>query len=64
LSVIDIADALKQIFPEMEFIFINQHLSLSEVKVNPDSALRKYIDYSNPRDFIDELIEFKNGFSF
>jgi UDP-glucose 4-epimerase len=64
LSIIQIADVLKQIFPELEFIFINQHLSLSEVQVNPDSELRNYIDYSNPKELIDELIEFKNRFSF
>lgn len=64
LTILEIADALKHIFPELEFIFINQHLSLSQVRVNPDSQLRKYIDYSNNRQFVDELIEFKSRFSF
>lgn len=64
LSILDVADVLKHIFPDLEFIFINQHLSLSQVRVNPESALRKYIDYSNPREFVDEMIEFKNRFSF
>jgi UDP-glucose 4-epimerase len=64
LSIIEIADVLKQIFPDLEFIFINQHLSLSEVKVSPDSVLRNYMDYSNSRELMDELIEFKSRFSF
>ncbi len=64
LDIIEIADVLKHIFPNLEFIFINQHLTLSEVQVNPDSVLRKYIDYTNNREFMAEMVEFKESFSF
>ncbi len=64
LSVLDIVDDLKKIFPDLEFIFINQHLSLRELKVNPASKLREAIDFDNPKVLFDELSEFKDRFSF
>jgi UDP-glucose 4-epimerase len=63
-SIMDIVDAMKQIYPPLEFIFINQHLSLRDLKVSPDSILRNYIDYNNSMGLIDELVEFKERFSF
>lgn len=63
-SIMEIVDAVKQVYPQLEFIFINQHLSLRDLKVSPDSELRKYIDYTNPTDLLNELYEFKERFSF
>jgi UDP-glucose 4-epimerase len=63
-SILDIVDVLKVLYPTLEFIFINQHLSLRDLKVSPDSALRKFIDYTNPSDLYAELQDFKQRFSF
>ena len=63
-SILDLVDVLKEMYPELEFIFINQHLALREMHVDPDSALRKYIDYTNTRSLKDELEEFRGKFSF
>ncbi len=63
-SILDIVDVLKVLYPTLEFIFINQHLSLRDLKVSPDSSLRKFIDYTNPSDLYAELQDFKQRFSF
>lgn len=65
LQVLDIVDALKSIYPEMEFTFINQHLKLRELLVNPESKLQKYIDYPDMNsDLKDELLLFKKKLRF
>ena len=63
-SILDIVDVLKILYPSLEFIFINQHLSLRDLKVSPDSKLRQFIDYKNPTDLLAELHDFKQRFSF
>jgi len=63
-SILEIVDALKSIYPLLEFIFVNQHLSLRDLKVSPDSELRKYIDYVNSNNLKSDLSEFKKRFSF
>ena len=64
LQVLDIVDALKTLQPELEFIFINQHLDLRNLRVDTDSRIRKYLDLENDRSLVDELEEFMNQFSF
>lgn len=63
-SILDIVDVLKELYPTLEFIFINQHLSLRDLKVSPESKLRQFIDYNNSSNLFDELGEFKQKFSF
>lgn len=63
LEILDIVDVLKEIYPEIEFIFINQHLDLRELKVKRESKLSAF--YTLPdSDFKEELLEFKDRFSF
>ncbi|QCK15034.1 NAD-dependent epimerase/dehydratase family protein [Mangrovivirga cuniculi] len=64
LSVLDLVDVMKEIYPELEYLFINQHLKLRELRVSQDSALRSQIDYTNERSLKDELLDFKERFSF
>jgi len=63
-SILDIVDALKTLYPLLEFIFVNQHLSLRDLKVSPESKLRDYLNYVNDKDLKTELLEFKRRFSF
>lgn len=63
LEVLDLRDALKDIYPSMEFIYINQHLELRELKVKTDGLLSKYISIPSS-DLLTELKEFKEQFSF
>jgi UDP-glucose 4-epimerase len=63
LEILDIVDIMKEIYSDLEFLFINQHLELRELKVNPETKFSKY--YKLPEtDFKEELIKFKERFAF
>ncbi len=64
LQILEIVDVLKTIYPDLEFTFLNQHLDLRQLRVSPESKLRNYINFDNANTFMDELIDFKNRFSF
>jgi UDP-glucose 4-epimerase len=64
IQILDIVDVLKEIYPTLEFIFINQHLDLRQMRVERDSAIRKFVDFENNLTLRDELNEFKKRFSF
>ncbi len=63
LSVLDIAFTLEALYPSLEKLFINQHLTLKELKVNPNSRLLDYLTIPKS-DFQAELEDFKHHFSF
>lgn len=64
IKVFDIVDELKQLIPELEFIFINQHLKMHEVNVKPNHLVNSSLGISNPRSLKEELREFLSRFSF
>ncbi len=63
-QVLDIVDALKELYPEMEFTFINQHLKLRELLVSPKTVLQQYITTGAPTALRDDLLKFKNMLRF
>ncbi len=46
-QVLDIVDVIKELYPQMEFTFINQHLKLRELLVDNKTLLSDYIDFKN-----------------
>jgi UDP-glucose 4-epimerase len=64
LKVIDILDVLKELIPELEFIFINQHLRLQELNVKPNPLITDTLQIRNQRTLKEELSEFLTKFSF
>jgi UDP-glucose 4-epimerase len=64
LRVIDIVDVLKQLIPPLEFIFINQHMSLNELSVKENEMVNKTLGIGNHREIKEELEEFISRFSF
>lgn len=64
LPILDIVDAMKELFPDLEYTFINQHMSLRELKVSPETLLADYIKMPHPESLRTELLEFKEKFSF
>lgn len=64
LSMLDIVDILKAINPPLEFIFINQHLSLKSISVSTDLKLKKYIEIKPKTTFDEEVKAFGAQFSF
>ncbi len=64
LQILDLVDTIKTLYPELEFIFTNQHLQLAQLRVNPVSALHQYIAPASVRPLQEELLEFRDHFSF
>ena len=64
LGVLDIVDELKMQLPDLEFIFINQHLQLRQLKVMPDPVLADKLGLRTDMSFSDEVSEFLSHFSF
>lgn len=64
IKIIDIVDELKQLIPDLEFIFINQHLKLHELNVKPNDFVNTKLGLASPKPLKEELLEFINRFSF
>ncbi len=64
IKVFDIVDELKQLIPDLEFIFINQHLKLRELNVKENQMVNQTLGINNPRSLKKELEEFLSRFSF
>jgi UDP-glucose 4-epimerase len=64
LSVMDIVDELKQLMPDLEFILINQHMKLSQLKIKPNEEVNRQLGITNTGSFRDELLSFISRFSY
>ncbi|TRX60820.1 NAD-dependent epimerase/dehydratase family protein [Fulvivirga sp. M361] len=64
LEVLDIVDVLKEIIPDLEFIFVNQHLKLRQLKVNPSKVLKEQMGITSTESFKEEIENFLARFSF
>lgn len=65
LSVLDIVDVLKELKPELEFLFVNQNTELQQQMASEDQKLMQYVKYGKDLPaFKDEMIEFLNSFSY
>ena len=63
LSINEIVQLLRQIYPQLESINVNQHLRLRELKVKPNEVVNKLFD-DLKRPLKQELIEFSEAFSY
>lgn len=63
MSVVEITDHLKELYPDMETIFISQHLEMREMKVHPDERIEKICTHPH-QSFREELEAFKSKFAF
>jgi UDP-glucose 4-epimerase len=64
LKVLDILDVLKELIPDLEFIFINQHLRLHELNVKVNPLITDTLGIRNNRSLKEELTEFLQKFTF
>jgi len=64
LRVIEILDALKELVPDLEFLFINQHLRLQELRVQANEAVNKALGIPAAAPLKDDLAAFLQKFSF
>lgn len=63
LSINYIAEKLQQLYPELEMLFVNQHMSLRDLKVKPDKKVNDLFEI-RVRTLIEVLTEFKKNFTF
>ena len=63
LSIFGIANTIKEIYPHMDMIFVNQHLVMREIKVEKDKRIEP-LKTIKPISVKEELINFKKKFSF
>jgi UDP-glucose 4-epimerase len=64
LTVLDILDVLKELIPNLEFIFINQHMRLHELNVKVNPLITDTLQIRNNKTLKEELSEFLSKFSF
>lgn len=63
LPVLELAQIIKEIYPELDMIFIQQDLNLKNIKVDTNTKLSSYKLFDETK-IIDELREFKDHFAF
>ncbi len=63
-SVLDLVDVFKELIPDLEFIFIDQHQDLRNFELDMNLKLAPYIKLPKVRELRDELKEFLENFSF
>ena len=63
INVNDIVEVLHEIYPDLEMLFVNQHLSLKNLKVKSNPTMNQLITVDN-FSLKEELQEFKKEFSF
>jgi UDP-glucose 4-epimerase len=63
LSINYIADALLDLYPGLEMLFVNQHMQLRDLRVQPNESVNKLIDIP-VRSLKEVLSSFRDNFSF
>jgi len=64
VKIFDVVDILKELIPNLEFIFINQHLKLHELSVMQNVELNKALGIINNRPLKEEISDFLSKFTF
>jgi UDP-glucose 4-epimerase len=63
MAVSEIVEAVKAVYPDVELLFVNQHMRLLDLKVRPDPSILALFGVETP-DLEAELRAFKGFFSF
>lgn len=63
-KILDLVDVFKEVYPDLEFIFINQHIDLKNLQVADCEKIKQFIDFPES-DLKEEIVAFKeNSFAF
>jgi UDP-glucose 4-epimerase len=62
-EIVEIIEVLKKIYPDLEYLFINQHITMQELRVEEQSKMYAYLPLPVST-LEEELMEFKKRFSF
>lgn len=60
ISILKLAETVKELYPELETIFVNQHLKMRQVIISPSSLINDV----PKKDLKQELVAFKDKFRF
>ncbi len=63
-TVLDIVEALKELDPNLEFMFVNQHMSLRQLLAEPDLRIGQYLDVPEEGHLKQQLSEFLSHFAY
>ncbi len=64
LKILDLVDVFKEVYPELEFIFINQHIDMKNLQIADNAKIKEFVNLPES-DLKDEVIKFReNNFSF
>ena len=63
LSINEIIDEVKGIYPEMEMLFVNQNMKLRELKLEFDTRINALADFRKNA-LKEDLLDFKKQFTF
>lgn len=64
LQILELVDEFKAIFPDLEFMFVNQHLNLRGIKVQANEDLFTKLNIGKPGDIRMELTSFLKNLPF
>lgn len=64
ISILDIVDVFKELRPSLEFLFVDQHLDLRNIQVDPNLKLASLLNIAQPRELKEEMAEFLDNFSY
>ena len=64
LQIMEILDVLKELYPDLEFIYANQHMTLRELNVSLRSKIFEYVNQFTSIPLLNELQVFKSKFAF
>jgi UDP-glucose 4-epimerase len=63
-EILDVVDSLKAILPDLEFLFVDQHLKLRTMKVDTDIVLKSIANFPENKPLEKQLRKFLDHFSF
>ena len=58
-SILDVVEKLKEVYPDLEYNYVNRHMKMKDVIVEPSEEIQNHIPFS-AKEFTEELKEFKN----
>lgn len=60
----DLVDVFKELLPDLEFIFVDQHQELRNFELDTNLRLGEYMELPKQQNLKNELAEFLSKFSF
>lgn len=64
MAIGEVVENLRKVYPQIEMIFVNQHMKMRQLKVEPSEEMKQLYNKAKSLGFMEELQEFKNSFSF